>query len=141
MQVGARAQIDGEIRTSRLSREINRARVADAHHNFDFIPDHRVPLRAMSSTDVAWHTVTIRIPFASERHAAIAKQVIEVDKELQPQDVKRDLSVDGGTLIATFSTLTVRLSRLTVNAFLENVDLVVRTIGEFGENAENGAAS
>lgn len=115
--------------------------MADAHHNFDFIPDHRVPLRAMSSTDVAWHTVTIRIPFASERHAAIAKQVIEVDKELQPQDVQRDLSVDGGTLIATFSTLTVRLSRLTVNAFLENVDLVVRTIGEFGENAENGAAS
>jgi len=34
--------------------------------------------------------------------------------------------------------LTVRLARLTVNAFLENVDLVVRTIHEFGEEAERG---
>lgn len=36
----------------------------------------------------------------------------------------------------TFKTLTVRLARLVVNAYLENVDLVVRTIGEFGEEAE-----
>ena len=36
----------------------------------------------------------------------------------------------------TFTTLTVRLARLASNAFLENVDLVVRTIGEFGEDAE-----
>ena len=30
----------------------------------------------------------------------------------------------------------MRLARLVVNAYLENVDLVVRTIGEFGEEAE-----
>ena len=36
----------------------------------------------------------------------------------------------------TFTTLTVRLARLASNAFLENIDLVVRTIGEFGEDAE-----
>jgi EKC/KEOPS complex subunit PCC1/LAGE3 len=30
----------------------------------------------------------------------------------------------------------VRLARLTANAFLENVDLAVRTIQEFGEEAE-----
>lgn len=35
----------------------------------------------------------------------------------------------------TFATLTVRLARLVVNAYLENVDLVVRTIAEFGEDA------
>lgn len=40
-------------------------------------------------------------------------------------------------LFRTFKTLTVRLARLTVNAYLENVDLVVRTIGEFGEEAEH----
>lgn len=34
-----------------------------------------------------------------------------------------------------FQTLTVRLARLTLNAFLENVDLVVRTIEEFGDNS------
>ncbi|OCH95375.1 transcription factor Pcc1 [Obba rivulosa] len=83
-----------------------------------------------------WHIITVRIPFASAKHATIAKQVIEVDKELQPQAVKRELIVEGEELVATFKTLTVRLSRLTLNAFLENVDLVIRTLGEFGEDAE-----
>ena len=35
----------------------------------------------------------------------------------------------------TFNTLTIRLARLTVNGFLESVDLVIRTLGEFGEEA------
>lgn len=79
----------------------------------------------------------VEVPFASPEHASIAKQVIDVDKELQPQAVKRELSVDGNKLIARFDTLTVRLARLTVNAFLENVDLVVRTLANFVEDAEN----
>ncbi|KAH9838269.1 transcription factor Pcc1-domain-containing protein [Rhodofomes roseus] len=95
----------------------------------------------MSSSNPSWHTITIRIPFESEKHASIAKQVIEVDRELQPQAVLRELSVENDILIATFKTLTVRLSRLTVNAFLENVDLVIRTLAEFGEDAEKGTAA
>ncbi|KAI0671776.1 CTAG/Pcc1 family [Trametes maxima] len=83
----------------------------------------------------------MRIPFASEKHANIAKQVIDVDRELQPEVVKRTLTVEENVLVATFTTLTVRLARLTSNAFLENVDLVVRTIGEFGEDAERGPPS
>ncbi|KAI9574005.1 transcription factor Pcc1-domain-containing protein, partial [Boletus coccyginus] len=78
----------------------------------------------------------VRIPFASNKHATIAKQVIDVDAELQKEAVKRSLTVEGDELIATFQTLTVRLARLSVNGFLENVDLVVRTIGEFGEEAD-----
>ncbi|KAI0342776.1 transcription factor Pcc1 [Trametopsis cervina] len=91
----------------------------------------------MSATDdQPWHTVTVRVPFASAKHASIAKQVIDVDKERQPQVVKRTLELEDDVLVATFKTLTVRLARLTVNAYLENVDLVVRTIEEFGEEAE-----
>jgi len=99
------------------------------------------------------HTSDLRIPFASHEHATIAKQVIEVDAELQPQAVKRALKVEDSVLIAyvcdgyrrdgnlivsvrTFTTLTIRLARLTVNGFLENVDLVLRTLAEFGEEAE-----
>ncbi|KAH9058392.1 transcription factor Pcc1-domain-containing protein [Lactarius vividus] len=78
----------------------------------------------------------VRIPFANSKHANIAKQVIEVDRELQPQAVKRELSVEGDVLVASFSTLTVRLARLTLNSFLENVDLVVRTISQFADDAE-----
>jgi len=67
-------------------------------------------------------------------------QVIDVDPELQREAVKRTLTVDGNDLIATFATLTVRLARLTTNGFLENVDLVARTIGEFGEDSERNPA-
>ncbi|PPQ83458.1 hypothetical protein CVT25_007049 [Psilocybe cyanescens] len=90
--------------------------------------------------DSDWHTINIEIPFASNKHALIVKQVIEVDAELQPHAVKRELSVRDDKLIATFRTLTVRLARLTLNGFLENVDLVVRTIEVFGEGAEQKAS-
>ena len=43
---------------------------------------------------------TVRIPFASAKHASIAKQVIEVDKELQPQAVQRTIEVEGDYLVA-----------------------------------------
>ncbi|KAF9485174.1 transcription factor Pcc1 [Pholiota conissans] len=94
----------------------------------------------MSQSNGDWHTITVEIPFASSKHASIAKQVIEVDAELQPHAVKRELSLQDNKLIATFHTLTVRLARLTLNAFLENVDLVVRTIEEFGEGTEKRAS-
>ncbi len=42
----------------------------------------------------------MRIPFASEKHANIAKQVIDVDRELQPNVVKRTLAVEGNELVA-----------------------------------------
>lgn len=38
-------------------------------------------------------------------------------------------------LIRTFELLTVRLARIVVNAYLENVDLVARTLQEFGDDA------
>jgi len=80
--------------------------------------------------------VTVRIPFASAAHADMARQTLDVDRELQPHAVKRTLTVEGNALVASFSTLTVRLARLTLNSFLENIDLVVRTLAEFADDAE-----
>lgn len=42
---------------------------------------------------------TAEIPFATAEHAKIAEQVIEVDAELNPQSVKRELSVRDDKLI------------------------------------------
>lgn len=42
----------------------------------------------------------MEIPFLSSKHALIVKQVIEVDAELQPNAVKRELSVQDDKLIA-----------------------------------------
>lgn len=71
---------------------------------------------------------------------------------MQPHAVKRILEVEGAIVVAfvgfsspiilradlescrTISTLTIRLARLSLNAFLENVDLVVRTLHEFGSD-------
>ncbi|KAG8887603.1 hypothetical protein FRB98_009331 [Tulasnella sp. 332] len=78
---------------------------------------------------------TIAIPFLSDEHATIAQRVIDVDKELQAHAVKRTLTVDGNILRVTFQTLTIRLARLTANSFLENMDLVVRTLSAFGDDA------
>ncbi|KAH7927919.1 transcription factor Pcc1 [Leucogyrophana mollusca] len=84
---------------------------------------------------------SVRIPFATQKHAMIAKQVIEVDSELQRHGVKRTLTVEGDDLLVTFTTLTIRLARLTINGFLENIDLVIRTISEFGDEAERQSHS
>lgn len=43
--------------------------------------------------------------------------------------------------IRTFNTLTVRLARIVVNAYLENVDLVARTLESFGDDAATGASN
>ncbi|KAG5647005.1 hypothetical protein DXG03_001729 [Asterophora parasitica] len=88
------------------------------------------------SAPSGWHNITLEIPFSSHQHATYAKQTIEVDAELQPQAVKRTLEVKDNLLVATFSTLTIRLARLTTNAFLENVDLVVRTLEAFVDEAD-----
>ena len=69
----------------------------------------------MASGESEWHTVyellpiynppdaklnrTLRIPFASAKHAAIARDVIGVDRELQPHAVQREMTVDGEDLV------------------------------------------
>ena len=53
----------------------------------------------------------MRIPFASEKHANIAKQVIDVDRELQPDLVKRTLAVEGNELVAYGPNFSMGLSR------------------------------
>jgi len=90
----------------------------------------------MSESSGDWHRLTVEIPLTSSRHADIVKKVIEVDPELQSHAVKRELIIKDNTLVATFTTQTIRLARLTINSFLENVDLVVRTLGEYGDEAD-----
>ncbi|CAE6494159.1 hypothetical protein RSOLAG22IIIB_01941 [Rhizoctonia solani] len=89
----------------------------------------------MATDSDKWHIITVRVPFLSPAHASIAQRAIQVDNELQPHAVKRTLAVEGDILVATFSALTLRLARLTLNGFLENVDLVSRTLMEFGDHA------
>ncbi|KAF8575160.1 transcription factor Pcc1, partial [Ramaria rubella] len=78
----------------------------------------------------------VKVPFNSSKHAEIARRVLQVDAELQPNFVQKHLTTEGDLLVASFSTITVRLARLSLNSFLENLDLVVRTLGEYADEAE-----
>ncbi|KAG8213308.1 hypothetical protein J3R82DRAFT_11787 [Butyriboletus roseoflavus] len=68
-------------------------------------------------SDTAWHTVTVRIPFASNKHAAIAKQVIDVDVELAKARCQADVDCRGrrADRVRLRSPL-LRLELLTVDA-------------------------
>ncbi|KAI5450288.1 hypothetical protein NCC49_003199 [Naganishia albida] len=78
-----------------------------------------------------WHETTLKIPFKSAQHADIARRVILVDRELNGHLVERTLVVQDNILIATYRTATVRLLRLATNGFIENLQLVIRTIHQF----------
>ncbi|KAJ9100371.1 hypothetical protein QFC20_005437 [Naganishia adeliensis] len=79
---------------------------------------------------------TLKIPFKSAQHADIARRVILVDRELSAHLVERSLVVEDNVLIATYRTATVRLLRLATNGFIENLQLVIRTIQQFAPPAE-----
>src|ERR1700733_13466654 len=72
---------------------------------------------------------TLEIPFASHKHAQIARQAIEVDAELQPQAVNRTLEVRENMLIAYVTIRTMEPKpRLTIcNA--QDIQYPYNTIG------------
>ncbi|KAJ9093772.1 hypothetical protein QFC19_008211 [Naganishia cerealis] len=83
-----------------------------------------------------WHQTTLRIPFRTAEQANIARRVILVDRELNAHLVERTLDVEANVLVATYRTATVRLLRLATNGFIENLQLVIRTIHEFAPPAD-----
>jgi EKC/KEOPS complex subunit PCC1/LAGE3 len=74
---------------------------------------------------------TLEIPFASHKHAQIAKQSIEVDAELQPQAVKRTLEVRENMLIAyvTMKQCNIRLSNMNLHYNPQNFQYSYDSIG------------
>ncbi|KAL1917496.1 uncharacterized protein VTP21DRAFT_3889 [Calcarisporiella thermophila] len=79
------------------------------------------------------HNLTLRVPFPTGREATIAKQALEVDRELRADQVKRTIHVDGSKLVVSFDCDTVKNLRVSVNSFLEFLKLVAQTMDEFAE--------
>lgn len=76
---------------------------------------------------------SLSIPFPSPLLASQALQILSPDKELKENQVKRTLSAEGKTLLAEFECVSARMARISVNAFLESMDLVLASMGELGE--------
>ncbi|WZZ20976.1 hypothetical protein YC2023_122363 [Brassica napus] len=73
------------------------------------------------------------VNFESEEHALIVYTTLDVDKELQPDKVRRVMSVSDNKLSVHFEALEARFLRASFSAFVDVLTLATRTIQEFGQ--------
>ncbi|XP_021729118.1 uncharacterized protein LOC110696139 [Chenopodium quinoa] len=76
-------------------------------------------------------TCDLEVNFESDEKAYIVYAALNVDKELQPDKVKRVLSVSNGKLVAHFEAVEARFLRASFSAFVDVLTLATRTIEEF----------
>ncbi|KAI8475900.1 MAG: transcription factor Pcc1-domain-containing protein [Monoraphidium minutum] len=65
-------------------------------------------------------------------HASAVLQALQVDPELNPGQVSRDLRVEGSTLHISFAATELRLLRAAVSTFYDLLALATRAAEQFG---------
>lgn len=75
-------------------------------------------------------TVALDIPFPSAELADIAKQALEPDSEVKPSEVQRTFTVRGQSLHVEFTCVSARMARVSLQAFFDNIEVVIRTMLE-----------
>ncbi|KTW32713.1 uncharacterized protein T551_00198 [Pneumocystis jirovecii RU7] len=78
------------------------------------------------------HAIDISIPFPNEWLPSQIATVLSVDPELKEQVIYREIKVDGSYLFASFQSADLKTLRVSVDAFLDNVVLIIRTVNECG---------
>ncbi|XP_058724698.1 uncharacterized protein LOC131596139 [Vicia villosa] len=78
-------------------------------------------------------TSDLEVDFGSEENASIVYATIAVDKELQPDKVKRIMTVSNGKLLVHFEAIEARFLRASFSAFVDVLILATKTIEEFGQ--------
>ncbi|THG17551.1 hypothetical protein TEA_011463 [Camellia sinensis var. sinensis] len=76
------------------------------------------------------------IDYESEENAQIVYLALAVDKELQPDKLKRQMTVSNGKLSVHFETVETRFLHASFSAFVDVHTLVTKTIEEFGQGME-----
>ncbi|CAA7051609.1 unnamed protein product [Microthlaspi erraticum] len=90
---------------------------------------------AIAPSNHAWDfSCNLDVNFESEEHALIVYTALAVDKELQPDRVKRVMSVSDNKLSVHFEAIEARLLRASFSAFVDVLTLATRTIQDFGQN-------
>ncbi|KAF5198486.1 Transmembrane protein [Thalictrum thalictroides] len=74
----------------------------------------------------------LEVDYGSDEIAQIVCSALSVDKELQPDKVKRNMSVSQGKLSVHFEAVEARFLRASYSTFLDIVTLATKTIEEFG---------
>uniref|UniRef100_A0A0V0GUL2 Putative ovule protein n=1 Tax=Solanum chacoense TaxID=4108 RepID=A0A0V0GUL2_SOLCH len=78
----------------------------------------------------------LEVDLGSEENAHIVYTALVVDKELQPDKVKRHMSVSNGKLSVNFEAVEARFLRASFSAFVDVLTLTTKTIEEFGPKKE-----
>lgn len=76
--------------------------------------------------------VCVRIPFPSGALAEIALRSLQPDGEVKPDQVSRMLSLDDCNLVVDFESSSVRNARVSLQAFFDNVEVIIRAMDELG---------
>ncbi|KAK7384811.1 hypothetical protein VNO78_30514 [Psophocarpus tetragonolobus] len=88
----------------------------------------------MAATQSQWEFICdMEIDFGSEKNASIVYAALAVDKELQPDKVKRIMTVSDGKLSVHFEAIEARFLRASFSAFVDVLTLATKTIEEFGQ--------
>lgn len=74
--------------------------------------------------------VSASFPFPEARLAEYAKRALEPDSEVKPLEVQRDFTVDGSTLHIALTCVSARMARVSLQALLDNLEVIVRTMDE-----------
>ncbi|VFQ72642.1 unnamed protein product [Cuscuta campestris] len=77
-------------------------------------------------------TCDLEVNLASQENAQIIYTALSVDKELQPDKVKRVMSASDGKLLVHFEAIEARFLRASFSAFVDVLTLAAKTIEEFG---------
>lgn len=80
--------------------------------------------------------VDLKIPFPSQRHAAIAYDVLRIDEEPKRSAVTKTLLLEGQHILVNFSAEQAKHIRVGVNSFFEALILCTETMDQFGPPAE-----
>ncbi|PIN27109.1 hypothetical protein CDL12_00125 [Handroanthus impetiginosus] len=75
----------------------------------------------------------LEVDYQSDEIARIVYAALAVDKELQPDKVKRQMSISNGKLSVHFEAVEARFLRASYSAFVDVLTLATKTIEEFGQ--------
>jgi len=81
------------------------------------------------------HQFELKVDFGSYDWARIAANTLEVDKELKPNEIRKELRASDNFLHVTFRAKDLKTLRTSLTSFFDMLDLVTKTINEFGESS------
>ncbi|KAM0904440.1 hypothetical protein ACQ4PT_018000 [Festuca glaucescens] len=96
---------------------------------------------ASSSSSSGWDfTCNFEVDYGSEDHASIVYKTLAVDTELQPDKVRREMTVSGGKLVVRFEAIEARFLRASFSAFVDLMVLLTKLVEEYSVTNEEHSA-